>query len=119
MGKKKSYNKMFDETVAEPIAEQDLNPIEPVAESVTEPVVETVVEPVIEETIEFATGIVTDCNSLNVRAMPDRKAPVSTILMAGAEVQVNVTDSYDEWYHVFTATGLDGFCMKNYIAIKE
>lgn len=115
MGKKKSYNKMFDETVAEPIEQQDLTPIEPVVETVTEPVVEPVVEP----TIEFATGVVVDCNSLNVRAMPDRKADVVSILMNGDEVQVNVTDSYDEWYHVFTATGLDGFCMKKYIAVKE
>lgn len=115
MSKKKSYNKMFDETVAEPIEQKDLTPIEPVVETVTEPVVEPVTEP----TIEFATGVVVDCNSLNVREHPDRKADVISILMNGAEVQVNVTNSYDEWYHVFTATGLDGFCMKKYIAVKE
>lgn len=115
MGKNKSYNKMFDETVVEPIEASELNPIEPVVETVTKPAV----EPVVEETVEFATGVVVGCNSLNVRAMPDRKADVISIIMCDDEVQVNVTDNYDEWYHVFTATGLDGFCMKKYIAVKE
>lgn len=112
--KNKSYNRMFDETVAAPVEPRDLNPIEPV---VTEPT--PMPEPAIEETVKFATGVVVDCNSLNVRAYPDRKAEVVSIIMADTEVQVNVTDSYDEWYHVFTATGLDGFCMKKYITVKE
>lgn len=118
MGKKnKSYNRMFDETAAAPINERDLNPIEP---AVTEPV-ETAepVEPVVEETTKFVVGTVVGCTSLNVRAMPDRKAEVISILMSDTEVQVAADESLDEWYHVFTASGLDGFCMKNYIACKE
>lgn len=68
---------------------------------------------------ETITGIVVDCNSLNVREEPSRKANVLTILMAGTEVQVAADEMLDEWYHVYTASGLDGFCMKKYIAFKE
>lgn len=117
MGKKnKSYNRMFDESVAAPIDERELNPIEPV---VAEPAETVVPEPVAEETVKFAIGTVVGCNSLNVRAHPDRKADVVSILMAGTEVQCDITNGYDEWYYVFTANGLDGYCMKNYIALKE
>lgn len=65
------------------------------------------------------TGIVVDCNSLNVREEPSRKATVLTILMADTEVQVAADEMLDEWYHVYTVSGLDGFCMKKYIAFKE
>lgn len=111
--KNKSYNRMFNETAA-PIDERELNPIEPVDPQPVE-----TAEPVVEETIKFAIGTVVGCNSLNVRAMPDRKADVISILMADSEVQIAVDELLDEWYHVFTASGLDGFCMKNYIALKE
>lgn len=117
MGKKnKSYNRMFDETNVTPIDERELNPIEP---AVTEPVETVMPELVVEETPKFVIGTVVDCNSLNVREHPDRKADVLTILMAGTDVQIAIDEKLAEWYHVYTATGLDGFCMKNYIALKE
>lgn len=117
MGKMKNYSKMF-EGPAEPIDERELHPVElPELEPKTpepDPVVdETVTEPVTK------VGTVVDCNSLNVREYPDRKAPVLTILMADTEVAVNVDEQLYEWYHVYTATGLDGFCMKQYIAVEE
>ena len=114
MAKKKSYNRMYDETVAEHVEPRDLNPIEPVIDPVIEPVTE---EPV--KVPAVVTGTVVDCNSLNVREIPDRKGAVLTILMADDEVRVNADEHLDEWYHVYTACGLDGFCMKKYIAVKE
>lgn len=114
--KNKSYNRMFNETAAAPVDERELNPIEP---AVTETVDTVMPEPVVEETPKFVIGTVIDCNSLNVREHPDRKADVLTILMSGTDVQIAIDEKLDEWYHVYTATGLDGFCMKNYIALKE
>lgn len=114
MGKKKSYNRMYNN---EPVEKKEVAPVESEAETVE--TVEAVAESVVETKSVTKTGVVVDCTGLNVREYPDRKANVISILMADSEVQVNVDEALDEWYHVFTATGLDGFCMKKYIAVKE
>ena len=117
MGKKKSYNRMYNN---ESVEKKEVAPVESEVETVeTVEIVETVAEPVVETKSVTKTGVVVDCTGLNVREYPDRKANVISILMADSEVQVNVDEALDEWYHVFTATGLDGFCMKKYIALKE
>ena len=116
MGKKKSYNRMYNETIADHVDSRDLNPIEPVDEPAMEPEVEHVEET---KAPTYVAGKVVECTSLNVREHPMRTADVLTILMAGDEIQVNVDEHLDEWYHVYTASGLDGFCMKRYIACKE
>ena len=38
--------------------------------------------------------------------------------MYDSEVKVIAGEVHDDWYHVFTASGVEGFCMKKYIAIK-
>ena len=123
MSKHKNYNKMYNS------GNTEANPEEPVVLMgpifMEEP---AVVEVPVEEpmvTIEevqvpaYAVGVVANCNSLNVREHPDRSAAVITVLRAGSEVQVDVGAKLDTWVHVYTATGLDGFCMKEYIDMKE
>jgi hypothetical protein len=120
MSKHKNYNKMYNS------GNTEAKPTEPVVE---EPVtVDVSVEIPVEEsmiTIEevqvpaYAVGVVANCNSLNVREHPERTATVIDILRAGAEVQVDVSNKFDKWIHVYTVTGLDGFCMKEYIDMKE
>lgn len=136
MSKHKNYNKMYNSgnseaRVTEPVAENEPAIIEDVA--VEEPVVieePAVVEPVIEESIveepvveepapKYVVGVVANCNSLNVREQPDRKADVIAVLRSGTEIQVDIENTLDVWFHVYTATGLDGFCMKEYIDVKE
>lgn len=140
MSKHENYNKMYisgksEAREVEPVVEnepiiiEDAVVEEPVV--IEEPVVvesvieETIVEesvveePVVEPTPKYAVGVVANCNSLNVREQPNRKAEVITVLRSGTEVQVDVTNTLDVWFHVYTATGLDGFCMKEYIDVKE
>ena len=64
-------------------------------------------------------GVVTDCLRLNVRKEADRNAEVVTVLDALSEVMVDMGESTDEFYNVCTAAGIEGFCMKKYIAIRK
>lgn len=126
MSKHHNYNKMYNSgnsearTVEPEVEKEPIVVEEPVTIEAPVTVVEetVVVEPVVEEP-KYAVGIVANCNSLNVREHPDRKANVITVLRAGTEVQVDIDSKLDTWVHVYTATGLDGFCMKEYIDIKE
>ncbi len=72
-----------------------------------------------EETKNFASGVVTDCLKLNVRKDPDGDADVLVVINALSEVTVDMDASTDEFYKVRTAAGIEGFCMKKYIALKR
>lgn len=73
--------------------------------------------PVVEEP-ELAVGVVANCRKLNVREHPDTSANVLSELLALSEVQVVANEKFDEWYHVITASGIDGYCMKKYIDVR-
>lgn len=120
MSEHKNYNKMYNS------GNTEAKPVEPVVEesvAVKVPAEVSFEEPVM--TVEeaqapaYAVGVVANCNSLNVREQPDLKAKVIDVLRAGTEVQVDVDSKLDVWVHVYTVTGLDGFCMKEYIDMKE
>lgn len=139
-----NYNKMHNhapknnEHIEEPVVEEAVEAVEEPA-VINEPVIEETIEvaeetPVVEETVveesaveepiveapqNFAVATVVDCGSLNLREHPDTKAKVLSVLPKNTEVQVEITNAFDDWYHVCTATGLEGYCMKQYIAIKE
>ena len=75
----------------------------------TEP--ETVVDEPVCESVEAVTyGAVVNCSRLNVRANPSKNADVVRIANAGETVQIDLTNSTDEWYKID-----DGYCMRQYI----
>ncbi len=67
----------------------------------------------------FAAGVVTDCLKLNVRKEPSDNAEVLVIINALSEVVVDMDASTDAFYKVCTGAGVEGFCMKKYIALKK
>lgn len=71
------------------------------------------------EKVETVIGVVTDCAKLNLRRNPDPEAEILTTLPALAEVDVDPEESTDTFYKVCTAAGIQGFCMKKYIAIRR
>ncbi len=64
-------------------------------------------------------GIVTDCLKLNLRERPDSDAAVLAVIPALTEVAVDMEASTDSFYKVCTAAGIEGFCMRKYIAIRK
>lgn len=66
---------------------------------------------------ETVTGIVSDCNRLNVRVAPVANSTVVCAIDKGSEVSITEGESTDEFYKVCTVSGFEGFCMKKYIKI--
>lgn len=82
------------------------------------PAVTTPAEVIAPEEPEMITGMVTDCTKLNVRTGPGATEPVVCTIPHGTEVMVLEEDSTEEFCKVYTASGVEGFCMRKYIAIN-
>lgn len=107
MSNHKNYNKMFDAN--------EKNPVTEVEEKVEDP--NAVVPQPVEEP-KFVIGTVADCVKLNMREHPSTDADVICTIPVGTEVQVDVDNFYDGWFRVYTASGREGFCMKQFINVK-
>lgn len=64
-------------------------------------------------------GVVTDCLKLNLREKADPDADVVAVIDALTEVVIDMEASTDSFYKVCTAAGIEGFCMRKYIAIRK
>lgn len=64
-------------------------------------------------------GIVTDCLYLNVRKRPDINADVAVVIDALTQVVVDLDASTEDFYKVRTSDGIEGFCMRKYIALSK
>lgn len=82
------------------------------------PAEETVDAPAPKKQPKKVKGTVVGCARLNVREQMNLKSAVLCVLPVFSEVKVIADEVHDEWYHVFTKTGIEGFCMKKYIAVK-
>jgi uncharacterized protein YgiM (DUF1202 family) len=75
-------------------------------------------EPVVEvEPVKLKTGMVTDCVKLNVRKEPSVNADIVCMIAGATEVEIDETQSTEEFYKIYTAAGIEGFCMKKFITI--
>jgi len=107
----KRERKDIEVPVEETVVETELQEEE---QEVSEP---KVVEEQQEETV--VVGFVDNCDRLNVRTQPDKNSQVLTIIIRNMAVQVNLEESTDLFYKVKTQSGLTGFCVKEYITIKQ
>lgn len=67
---------------------------------------------------EKVLGTVVNCPRLRVREHPSINAVVAAEIDEGSEVVINEDKSTEEFYSVITVTGLEGYCMKDYIQLK-
>lgn len=81
---------------------------------------------IVEETVEKQEvepkevfGEVVHCDLLNVRTAPNKKATVKTTIEVGEIVKIDESGSTDTWYKVRTGDYVEGFCMKQYIAVQS
>lgn len=127
-----NYNKMY-ESDKEPVA-MNVTSIETVdasevAKLVSQPEPE-VVEPVVTEPEQPTTSviektepetrkaIVCNCKKLNVRENPKPKANVIMIINEDDEVTVYTDGSVDNYYSIRTESGVEGYCVKDYLKMK-
>ena len=67
-------------------------------------------------------GLVTNCLKLNIRSTPVNDTTGENIIAtidACTEVVIDEDASTDEFYKICTAFGVEGFCMKGYIAVQQ
>lgn len=124
MSKNRNYNKIpfarpQGEDVATVVEEnvETSQTVDEVTETVEEPkAVKS--EPVVEETLRHY-GKVTNCVNLNVRKKPNKIAEVLCTIPNHSEVEIVLSESTYDWYKVRTASGVEGFCMRQYISIRQ
>lgn len=63
-------------------------------------------------------GIVTNCLKLNIRKEPKADAVILTEVAVLSELMIDPVRSTDEWLSVCTPPGVEGFCMKRFIAVR-
>lgn len=72
-----------------------------------------------EDAARNVIGVVTDCLKLNIREKPSKDSRVVTVVTCLDELKIDMGDSNDDWYAVCTATGIEGFCMKKFVAVRQ
>lgn len=71
-----------------------------------------------EDTGDVKIGAVANCIKLNVREGPQTDAAVICEVACHTEVMIDENESTEEFFKVCTAAGIEGFCMKKFIAVK-
>lgn len=71
----------------------------------------------VEDTPKSVVGVVFDCSKLNVRKYPYTHADVRCVIKAGDKVTIDEEGSTELFYKVRTESGVDGYCMRQYIAV--
>lgn len=81
---------------------------------------EEVIEPVEEVVEKVVTGTVVGCTKLNVRKEAKKDADILGTIPVKDKVTILSDKPVKGLFHkVRTATGLEGYCMKNYIKIEQ
>lgn len=85
---------------------------------VIDEIVEETVSEVEEVKVETVKGFVFGCEKLNMRKEANKESEVVTVLSKDTEIEVNLTDSTDDFYKIVTPMGFEGFYMKKFISVK-
>lgn len=62
-------------------------------------------------------GVVDNCQAVNLREYPSVTSESLAVLQKGSVVEIDINESTDEFYKVFTSSGIDGYMMKKYVRI--
>lgn len=66
---------------------------------------------------EVKNGIVSNCVKLNVREKPVAGSRVVTIIDVNTKLTVTTDESFGIFYKVCTASGVEGYCVKDYVRL--
>lgn len=113
----RNYNKPAIKAQEEIVEESELEIEEVVEEEITEEPELEIEEEVKEEPEKLLMGKV-NCKALYVRQSPSQEAaPVGTIKQ-DQQVMIVESESTETFYSICTENGLEGFCMKQFIAVQ-
>ena len=63
------------------------------------------------------TGIV-NCLRLSIYSEPDLDSEIICKVRYLTEVKIDLDESTDNFYKVYTAIGVEGFCLKEFVTVK-
>jgi hypothetical protein len=64
-------------------------------------------------------GFVEGCKRLNVRKEPRVDAHIVCEIDDQTEVMIDEAESTNDFYKVYTESGIEGFCIKKFIAVQS
>ncbi len=67
----------------------------------------------------FRIGVVTDCDRLNILECPKPDAEIICKITALSELMIDDSKSSGEWLSVCTEAGLEGFCLRKFVAVRQ
>lgn len=110
-----NYYKKFEEKKVAEETEQ----VTPEVTPVVEPEVTTAVtpEPEVSTEPETVKGVVFNCVKLNVREKPVAGSRVVKIIDVDTELAVTTDESFGIFYKVCTTSGVEGYCVKDYVRL--
>lgn len=95
-------------------ADESYGHIEEEPKPITDGVFETDEEPIAEFKNEIV-GMV-ECDKLNVRKGPGVENDIVCVINKGTKVEIT-NEPDEDWYEIYTVSGIEGFCMKKFIKI--
>lgn len=76
-----------------------------------------VIEPI--EEIKTYTGVVYNCEKLNIRKSASKDSDVVAVVDAGSELLIDSVKSTYNFYKVCTASGIEGYCMSEFVKVDK
>lgn len=70
------------------------------------------------EQVNEVLGVVVNCKWLDLRCEPDNNSAVAYIACCNEQLLIDLTKSTDEFYHVYTSFGIEGYAGKEFIELK-
>lgn len=77
------------------------------------------IAPIAPEPKKTVRGVVVGCFNLNVRTGPRKDFDVICEIPSESEVEIDESESFEDFYKICTASGVEGFCMKKFIEVKK
>ena len=116
---KTNYSKVGQQAKEETptVVEQVEETVEKTATVEAEPKIPAPVEEPVEK-VKPNTGIVVDCKKLRVRKNPNKYSGVICEIPADTKVVIDLDKSTIQFYKVTTEAGVEGYCMKKFIAVQ-
>ena len=67
---------------------------------------------------KIKTGVVTECEKLNVRAKASVESDVVTVITKGTKLTIESFEVGSTWLKVSTESGVKGFVMAKFVTVK-
>lgn len=68
---------------------------------------------------KHVTGVVTDCLRVAVYKEPRANSGIVKVVTVLTRVTVDLEKSTDGFYRISTSKGIQGYCMKKFIAVRR